>query len=545
MIIICDNPKYQMELKDLANILFSGRKKVFSSDDYLKKEFEKKMKTPFSNKRPSLEVEECLIFEKRADEVCAFVLEGEKNDVFLFLKEIKILESTSSKESSFEETSPLKGMEDSLKKMRFKVVARKSLNIDFKEKLVYKKLLYLLLKEVYETISGKWGILTGIRPVKIVNELKKEQKSEEDILDILAKNYLISSEKSTLLLDISRVQEKMIQELSNDISIYISIPFCPSRCNYCSFFSLDLNFGKQYMMDYLKTLDMEIKESLKLEFFKNKKITSIYVGGGTPSSLNEEQLEYFFEIVSSSFDLGAIKEYTFEAGRADTLNQKKLKIIKDHGVSRISINPQTMKNETLKKIGRNHSAQDVVRIFYQARELGFDDINMDLILGLTDETIEDMDRSVEEILTLDPESITIHCLAIKRASVLNQEQKKPINVEISDYMQDLTRKLYKRDYKPYYLYRQKNMLENGENIGFAKRGKYSLYNVAMMDEIQSIVGFGVGASSKLIFPDKNLIKRIPNYKDVILYNREIQHLIERKRDEFHNEVDSVDFDKMG
>lgn len=534
MIIVCDNLKYQMELKDLANILFSGRKKVFVADEFLKKSVQIEIQTPSSNKDRGLEFEELLILEKTEDRIQATLLEAQKESLILFLKKVEKMQNSSDHTYGLErllaDEPPLMEKQDF--GSCFKLLHRKSLKIDFKEKLVYKKLLYLVFKESFDGISGKWGILTGIRPVKIVNDLKKEKKSEEDIACILSTHYLISPEKSKLMLDISSVQEKMIQELADDISIYISIPFCPSRCNYCSFFSLDLNSGKKYMMDYLKTLDIEIKESLKLDYFKHKKITSIYVGGGTPSSLDEDQLRYFFEIMHSNFDLASIKEYTFEAGRADTLNEEKLGIIKANGVSRISINPQTMKNETLRKIGRNHSAEDVITIFEFARKLGFDDINMDLILGLSDEKITDMDKSVDEILKLDPESITVHCLAIKRASKLNQGKEKPIHVEISDYMQELSRKLYANDFKPYYLYRQKNMLENGENIGFAKNGKYSLYNVAMMDEIQSIVGFGVGASSKLIDPTKNLIKRIPNYKDVILYNKEIQHLIERKKLEF-------------
>lgn len=471
MLIISDNEKYDIELKELANMLFARRKKI-----YLKNEIDTDNET------------EIISLKRKDDEITATLSQNDK------------------------EISNLKS------------------EINFKEKHIYKKLLYLIIKNNYEGVTGKWGILTGIRPVKIVNDLKKENKTDIQIYDIFKNNYLLSDEKIKLIKGISDVQEEIIDILSDDISIYISIPFCPSRCNYCSFFSIDINSGKKYIKDYLKNLEIEIRETLKLPYFKDKNISSIYVGGGTPSSLDETELKIFFDIINYNFDLNKIKEFTFEAGRVDTLTREKLKILKSNKVSRISINPQTMNDDTLIKIGRKHNVEDVKKTYEIARELGLDNINMDLILGLADENISDMDKSVDEIIKLDPDSITVHCLAIKRASDINTKNIKATNIEISDYMQKLTDKLNGKNYMPYYLYRQKNMLENGENIGFCKENKYSLYNVAMMDELQSIIGFGVGSASKILNKNTNLLRRIPNYKDVILYNNNIKEIIKRKED---------------
>lgn len=402
------------------------------------------------------------------------------------------------------------------------------IEIDFKEKLIYKKLFYRAICKNYDNISPKWGILTGIRPVKIVNDLKKDGANNQAIYQVLREKYMISSEKSSLIMGISDIQEDIISRLYKKISIYISIPFCPSRCNYCSFFSMDINKGKKFVDDYLKNLEIEIRHTLSMPYFKDKKISCIYVGGGTPSSLDYQELRRFFKIISDNFNLSQIDEFTFEAGRVDTLDEEKLRIIYQNKVDRISINPQTMNDVTFGKIGRNHNSNDVREVFSLARQIGFDNINMDLIMGLTGESIEDMQYSVDEIIKLDPQSITIHCLAVKRASEINTKKIKTDNLQISNLMQEINEKLNSRGYEPYYLYRQKNMLENGENIGYCKKERYGLYNVAMMDEIQTIVGFGAGSSTKILDEETNLIRRIPNYKDVILYNNNINEMLKRK-----------------
>ena len=473
MIIVNDNKKYDIELKELADMLFA-----------------KKVELRIVNHEQYLEL---------ADVSNQDIIKLEKLE-----NKVKISLSKSN------------------------VLYEDEMEIDFKEKLIYKKLLYKAICKYYENISPKWGILTGIRPVKIVNDLKKEGLKNQLIDDILREKYMISAEKSYLIRGISDIQEEIISRLDKKISIYISIPFCPSRCNYCSFFSMDINKGKKFVDDYLTNLEIEIRHTLSMPYFSDKKISSIYVGGGTPSSLDYDELRRFFKIISENFNIDDIDEFTFEAGRVDTLDEEKLRIIHQNKVSRISINPQTMNDITFGRIGRKHNSKDVREIFTLARQIGFDNINMDLIMGLTGESIEDMRYSVDEIVKLDPESITVHCLAVKRASDINTKKIKTDNLQISYLMQEVNEKLQTKGYEPYYLYRQKNMLENGENIGYCKKGRYCLYNVAMMDEIQTIIGFGAGSSTKILDEKTNLISRVPNYKDVILYNNNINEMLKRK-----------------
>ena len=472
MIIVNDNKKYDIELKELGDMLFAKKIQIKVIDK------EQMQLEDISN-------QDVIMLEKVGNKVR---LRLRKKDVYY---------------------------EDEIE-------------IDFKEKLIYKKLVYKAICQNYENISPKWGILTGIRPVKIVNDLKKDGANNQAIYQVLREKYMISSEKSNLIMGISDIQEEIISRLDKKISIYISIPFCPSRCNYCSFFSMDINKGKKFVDDYLKNLEIEIRHTLSMPYFKDKKISCIYVGGGTPSSLEYEELRRFFKIISDNFNLSQVDEFTFEAGRVDTLDEEKLRIIYQNKVDRISINPQTMNDATFGKIGRNHNSNDVREVFSLARQIGFDNINMDLIMGLTGESIEDMQYSVDEIIKLDPQSITIHCLAVKRASDINTKKIKTDNLQISNLMQEINEKLNSRGYEPYYLYRQKNMLENGENIGYCKKERYGLYNVAMMDEIQTIVGFGAGSSTKILDEETNMIRRIPNYKDVILYNNNINEMLKRK-----------------
>ena len=473
MIIVNDNKKYDIELKELGDMLFAKKieVKVIDYEQYLE------LADIFNH--------DVIRLEKVEDKVKIRLRKGD-------------------------------------------VLYEDEMEIDFKEKLIYKKLLYKTICKNYENISPKWGILTGIRPVKIVNDLKKEGLKNQLIDDILREKYMISAEKSDLIRGISDIQEEIISRLDKKISIYISIPFCPSRCNYCSFFSMDINKGKKFMDDYLTNLEIEIRHTLSMPYFKDKKISSIYVGGGTPSSLDYDELKRFFKIIHDNFNIDDIDEFTFEAGRVDTLDEEKLSIIRQNKVSRISINPQTMNDITFGRIGRKHNSKDVREIFALARQIGFDNINMDLIMGLTGESIDDMRYSVDEVVKLDPESITVHCLAVKRASDINTKKIKTDNLQISDLMQEINENLQTKGYQPYYLYRQKNMLENGENIGYCKNGRYGLYNVAMMDEIQTIIGFGAGSSTKILDEKTNMISRVPNYKDVILYNNNINEMLKRK-----------------
>lgn len=483
--IFIDNKKYALDIKDLYTMLTGDRKVVVKA---------------FEIKNGKMYLED------------GIQIDGFKNTIYLIRK--------------FEENFVLYHYNyDDENEPIFRLTYTK--NYGEKDKNVYKRLLFDCLKKETKLLRSSWGTLTGIRPVKIVNDLKKAGYDKSQIDQRLINNYYLSNEKIDLITKISDNQEKAIKTLQNALSIYIFIPFCPSRCYYCSFYSNDISLTSKYATDYLDTLEKEIKETLKLPYFNGKKISTIYIGGGTPSSLDEKNLTKLFEIIKNNFDLNSIKEFTFEAGRADTLDEKKLHLIKNAGVNRICLNPQTMKDETLKTIGRTHSVAEFVDIFKLARKIGFDNINCDLILGLIGESETDMKTSLQKVIDLAPENITIHTLAKKRTAVLNQENIGFDDFDISPLMDEMSNTLYNKKYFPYYLYRQKNMINSAENIGFSKKGYICLYNIAMMDEVQTVIGFGAGASSKII--DGDLVTRIPNYKDLLLYIKDIENMIQRKK----------------
>lgn len=378
-------------------------------------------------------------------------------------------------------------------------------------------------------ISMPWGILTGIRPTKKVNELLKLGYTHEELEDILKYKYFVEQNKINLLFDIAQIEEKIIEKnSSNKISIYIGIPFCPTRCVYCSFTSFNLNQYTKKVDLYLECLEKEINGAK--EYINDFEIENIYVGGGTPTSLNEKQLNKLLEIISNSFKYPSL-EYTIEAGRADTINKEKLKLLKQFKVNRISINPQTMNDKTLKIIGRNHMQEDFTNAFYMARDIGFENINTDVILGLTGENSSDVLYTMEKLFELNPDNLTVHTLSLKRASRLNEiintfnpssfyEMEKMINIT-GEYAS-------KMNMYPYYMYRQKNTLGNFENVGYCKAGLESTYNIQIMEEKQTIISFGAGSTSKFYFDDKNLIERVFNLKSVDEYIRRIDEMIYRK-----------------
>lgn len=401
----------------------------------------------------------------------------------------------------------------------------------FNDKNIYKRLLYTLLSDISE-VSLPWGILTGIRPVKIVHKMLKENLTKPQIIKILVEEYYIQEKKANLIIDIAFRQNNLLDKIKDTVAIYISIPFCPSRCNYCSFFSCDINKESKLVDDYLKSLEYEIKKVFKSEHLKDKIITSIYVGGGTPSSINESQLEFLMNIINKNINRSNVLEFTFEGGRPETLSSEKLKILKQFNVTRLSINPQTMNDKTLMKIGRNHTSKDIIDCVNLARKQGFDNINMDIILGLEDETPDELKNTLNEIEKLQPESLTVHTLSLKRASKLIESvknDKTTLNSNDIYMFMDMTEK-YARDMNlyPYYLYRQKNILLNLENIGYSKSGLESFYNIGIMEEKQTILAFGAGSISKFYYEPNDRIERVPNIKDVRLYIKRIDELIEKK-----------------
>lgn len=409
-----------------------------------------------------------------------------------------------------------------------------------------KKNMKLMLKEtVYEVLyqlTGKampWGMLTGIRPTKIVHDYQKQGINEANLREKFDKVYHISQDKVDLMIEVAKAEEEILNKNKQDeISIYIGIPFCPTRCVYCSFTAYSLEAKKNHVETYLDALCKEI--SFIAEAQKGKPIRSLYIGGGTPTSLNEAQLERLLNHIQNVFALEQIEEYTIEAGRPDTITREKLEIMKRMNVGRISINPQSMNQKTLDAIGRHHTVEEIKEVFKIARELGHDNINMDIILGLPGEEVEDVAHTLEELKKLNPENITVHTMAIKRASRLKEELRKSDEMAYQlaqakkiESMLDLSQQACRSmGLNPYYMYRQKNMLGNFENVGYAKPDYECIYNVEIMEESESIIAAGAGAITKMVYQNGERIDRIANVKSLEDYITRIDEMIERKREGF-------------
>lgn len=398
-----------------------------------------------------------------------------------------------------------------------------------------KRTLYRLLSE-YTGVELPWGNLTGIRPTKIPMALLEEGKSEEEIARYMKETYFTSDEKIKLSIEIAERELALLKKLDYEegYSLYIGIPFCPTTCLYCSFTSYSMSAWKNRMDDYLSALEKELDYTAVK--FAHKKLNSIYIGGGTPTTLNPQQLDRLIRKIKCSFDLSDLVEFTVEAGRPDSITKEKLMVLRNHDISRISINPQTMKQKTLDLIGRHHTVQHTIDSFYLARELGFDNINMDLIVGLPGESLSDVADTMEVIRKLSPDNLTVHSLAIKRAARLNIQRERYQDFEIvntADHIALTSKVAEEMGLSPYYLYRQKNMAGNFENVGYAAPGKAGVYNVLIMEEKQSIVACGAGASTKRVWVQPNpdgthRIERAENVKDVAQYIARIDEMIERK-----------------
>ncbi|PWJ51676.1 oxygen-independent coproporphyrinogen-3 oxidase [Faecalicatena contorta] len=398
------------------------------------------------------------------------------------------------------------------------------------------KLIYDYLSEMTGT-SLSWGMLTGVRPTKLIMQKLETGVSEKDIVKFLRSVYSVSSEKAALGCEIARREQELLQKLDADqgYSLYIGIPFCPSICSYCSFGSSPLDKWPGGTELYLDALCKEITAIGQAA--RGRKLNTIYIGGGTPTTLSAQQLERLLRLLDSIFSYADLKEFTVEAGRPDSITREKLEVLAGHPVTRISVNPQTMQQKTLDAVGRRHRVEDVKTVFYLARELGFDNINMDLIAGLPGEDAEDMQDTLRQIEELGPDSLTVHVLAIKRAARYGQEGRKvELHSEITQMVEDSAKASKKMGLEPYYLYRQKNMAGNFENVGYAKVDKAGIYNILIMEEKQTILAAGAGASTKIVLPEKiglengrqsNLV-RIENVKDIRSYIERIDEMIERK-----------------
>lgn len=383
------------------------------------------------------------------------------------------------------------------------------------------------LKE-YTGMEIPWGILVGIRPTKIVHEGLRAGQSIDRVMNTLIEGYEVSSNKAALTVEVANNESKFLECGKKDIGLYVGIPFCPTRCSYCSFTSNPIKGNESLAEEYLSALIHESEEMLKYILANGYNVDTLYFGGGTPTALSAMQLDRIVNTLAKYINLKQLREFTIEAGRADSINADKLRVIKEAGCDRISINPQTMNDETLKRIGRMHTSQDVIDKYYMAREMGFTNINMDLIIGLPLEGEAEIRNTINKISVLAPENVTVHTMSIKRASILN-EMDYSKRSKVAKSMYDLTSTaLRNMDMYPYYMYRQKNMVSPLENIGYCIKDKECIYNIQMIAENVSIIALGADAVTKVIFKDENRIERSANVKDVREYNSRIDEMIQNK-----------------
>ena len=404
------------------------------------------------------------------------------------------------------------------------------------EKNSVKRKLYAALSELTGN-KHEWGILTGVRPVKLAGEVLHMAGSYEAALREFTDYYFLSEEKARLILDIySYQQEKLGTAPKKSVGIYIGIPFCPTRCLYCAFAS---NEAKPEAIEkYMTALHKEIDGVAAMMNEKGIYPESIYIGGGTPTTLMAEQLDGLMKHVNEAFDISKLKEFTVEAGRPDTIDKKKLLVIKKNGAKRISINPQSMKDETLEIIGRSHKADDIRRAFAEAREVGTECINADVIAGLQGEDEHDFVRTLSELIEMGAENITVHSLAVKRASKLVELDRDFHYKQAAAVRKQLAagRKLLaEHGYVPYYLYRQKNMAGGLENTGYCKDDTLSIYNIRIMDDSQTIVALGAGGISKAYYPQENRLERVENVTNYEIYIERLSEMLKRKEENLFRE----------
>jgi len=393
-----------------------------------------------------------------------------------------------------------------------------------------------LARRIYDILSVKtgkalpWGILTGVRPVKLIYGMLESGMNDEDVVRHMEGHYYADERKSRKGIVIARREMEVLNEIDyrNGYSLYIGIPFCPTTCAYCSFASFPLERNISYVGPYLKALHKEIHETK--DMMGVKKLDTVYIGGGTPTTLTDEQLDGLLCQVSRYFNINEAREFCIEAGRPDSITRDKLIIMKSYGVNRISINPQSMNEETLKVIGRNHDAKQTEHAFHLAREEGYDNINMDMIIGLPGESPRDVQHTLDALARMNPDGLTIHTLAVKRAARLNTHKElyadKASGIDEMYLMTEEHTRLH--GYFPYYLYRQKNMSNNLENIGYSRHGKEGIYNMLVMEEKQDVLALGAAAMSKRVPGGQGKIERVENVKSLDDYIGRIDEMVSRK-----------------
>lgn len=377
-----------------------------------------------------------------------------------------------------------------------------------------------------------WGDVTGIRPVKIARTMLGSGKTEKDFISTFKNELKVSDEKTQLTLNIAVREMNILKNFGkNDVCLYIGVPFCKTRCLYCSFVTNSAAKNNKYMRPFVKNLKKEIEYTANLLKKTDFNVVGLYFGGGTPTTLSAMDLEDVINKCYECFDLSNMVEFTVEAGRPDTIDREKLETLKKCGVTRISINPQTMNDNILKVIGRSHTVQDIYDSFKLARECGFDNINMDLIAGLPTESFEEFKNSVDMVTKLSPECITVHTMSIKRGSVLHEKLGDYALTDeevVSKMVEYSIEKLGQCEYYPYYLYRQKHMVGDFENIGYSKDGMECLYNIMIMEETNSIISMGCGGVTKIVNLPNNRIERVFNVKEAKDYVERIDEMLSRK-----------------
>lgn len=395
--------------------------------------------------------------------------------------------------------------------------------------LVLCELLYRLFAKMCG-MTQDWGIVTGVRPVKLLRRLTAEY-GEDNAVAWLRDRLLVNEQKLTLCRNTLAAEDALLALSQPDsFSLYVSIPFCPTRCDYCSFVSQTVTRAAKLIPAYVDLLAQEIAYTGALAKSLGLRLETVYFGGGTPTTLSAEQFRQLTDAVERHFDLSTVREYTVEAGRPDTVTAEKLRVLKEAGVSRISINPQTLNDEVLSHIGRKHTAAQFYEAFDIARRCGHENINTDLIAGLPTDTYDSFCCTMDGILSLSPESVTVHTLSMKRASNLTLQKRTDYRTadEAARMVAHTARTLPEHGYRSYYLYRQSRTVGNQENVGWAKPGREGLYNVYIMDETHTILGCGAGAVSKLKQPGTDYLERVFNYKFPYEYNAEFQEMLKRK-----------------
>lgn len=377
-------------------------------------------------------------------------------------------------------------------------------------------------------INLPWGVMSGIRPAKNVREFLESGVKKEELMPLLYKLYEVEPEKARLAMTVAENEKEILKNAKPDsVSVYVGIPFCPTRCLYCSFVSTDIRVSGKYIEEYLNLLLLEIDKTAEILKKSGKRVQNIYIGGGTPTTLSAEQLSKLLNRLGTLIPSQGLDEFTLEAGRPDTITEEKLICAKEGGVTRISINPQTMNKKTLERVGRAHTPEMAENSFRLARKVGFDNINMDLIAGLPGETLDDFIYTVDKVSELDPENITVHSMCIKKSADFRFSGEELAAGQVMNSMLSYAQnKMNETGRVPYYMYRQKNISGNLENVGYSKPGFMSFYNINIMEETQTIIAVGCGGSTKVVKDGK--ISRIFNFKDPKTYIDRFDEILLKK-----------------